>query len=201
MGLKDIVYEDGQTPLDEDEKDGLLLETVTTKGELDEVEQQNIQKAIRWTLERRKQFTVDEVLSEEFVRDLHKRMYADVWSWAGDFRRSNKNIGVDKYQIGMSLRALLDDCKFWIENNIFPPDEIAVRFSHRIVAIHCFPNGNGRHSRLIADIVIEKLLEGEVFTWGGGNLTTKGDIRTTYLQAIRTADKDNYDPLIAFSRS
>lgn len=201
MGLIDIDYEDGQTPLDEDEKDGLLLKTVTTKGELDEVEQQNIQKAIQWTMTRYKKFTVDEVLSEDFVRELHKRMYGDVWAWAGEFRTTNKNIGVDKYQIGTSLRALLDDCKYWIANETFSKDEIAVRFSHRIVAIHCFPNGNGRHSRLIADIVIEKLLDEQVFTWGGNNLTQAGDIRTAYLQAIRLADKDEYEPLLSFSRS
>lgn len=179
MGLIDIIYEDGQTPLDEDEKEGLLLRTVTTKGELDEVEQQNIQEAMQWTLTRRKLFTIDEVLSEEFVRDLHKRMYGNVWAWAGEFRTTDKNIGVDKYQISTSLRVLLDDCRYWIENNIFPIDEIAVRFSHRIVFIHCFPNGNGRHSRLIADIIIEKLLAGEIFTWGGGNLTQASDIRVT----------------------
>lgn len=201
MGLKDIAYEDGQTPLEEDEKDGLLLKTVTTKGELDEVEQQNIQKAIQWTLTRRKQFTVDEVLSEEFVRELHRKMYGDVWAWAGKFRNTNKNIGVDKYEIGMCLRALLGDCRYWINNSTFSADEIAIRFSHRIVAIHCFPNGNGRHSRLIGDIVIEKLLGGEVFSWGGGNLAKAGDIRTTYLQAIRQADRESYELLIAFSRS
>lgn len=201
MGLEQLVYEDGQTPLDEDEKEGLILKTVNTKGDLDEVEQQNIQKAIKWTLTRRKQFTIEEVLSEEFVCDLHRRMYGDVWEWAGSFRNTNKNIGVDKHQIAVSLRALLGDCRYWIENNTFSPDEIAVRFSHRIVAIHCFPNGNGRHSRLIADIVIEKLLGGKEFTWGGSNLTQAGDIRTIYLQAIRQADQENYTPLIEFSRS
>ena len=101
----------------------------------------------------------------------------------------------------MALHALLGDCKHWIENQTFPADEIAIRFSHRIVAIHCFPNGNGRHSRLIADIVIEKLLGGNVFSWGGVNLSTAGDIRTLYLEAIRTADRGEYAQLIAFSRS
>ncbi|MBW7912381.1 MAG: mobile mystery protein B [Taibaiella sp.] len=201
MGLKDIPTIEGQTPLDEDEKDALLLDTVTTRKELDEVEEQNIQKAIQWTLTRRRQFTLDEILSEAFVRELHRRMYGDVWGWAGEFRTTDKNIGVDKHQIGISLRMLLDDCRYWIENNVYSPDEIAIRFSHRIVAIHCFPNGNGRHSRLIADILIEKIFQREVFTWGGGNLVAAGDIRTAYLQAIRKADQEEYEPLIRFSRS
>ena len=112
MGLENLQYEEGQTPLDPDEKDGLLIPTVSTRGELDEVEQRNIEEAIRWTLERRKRFTIEEVLSEQFVMELHKRMYGEVWEWAGHFRNTNKNIGVDKYQIGIELRALLDDCRY-----------------------------------------------------------------------------------------
>lgn len=201
MGLKDLQYEDGQTPLDEDEKDGLLIPSVTTKGELDEVEQHNIEDAVLWTIQRRKRFTADEILTEEFVNELHKRMLGTVWGWAGSFRRTNKNIGVDKYQIGIELRYLLDDCKYWIANNTYPPEEIAIRFKHRIVNIHCFPNGNGRHSRLMADIIIEKIFGLPVFSWGGQNLVKAGDARTTYLIAIREADAGNFAPLLAFARS
>lgn len=169
MGL-DLQYEDGQTPLDEDEKDGLLISSVTTRGELDEVEQRNIEEAIRWTIERRKRFTTNEILTEQFIKELHQRMISSVWKWAGTFRNSNKNIGVDKYQISTELRKLLDDCKFWIENRMFSEDEIAIRFKHRIVSIHCFANGNGRHSRLMGDIITEKIFGNEVFTWGGYGL-------------------------------
>lgn len=200
MGLE-LHYDEGQTPLDEEEKEGLLLETVTTRGELDEVEQRNIEEAVRWTIERRRKFTAAEILTEDFMKSLHRRMLASVWQWAGSFRNTNKNLGVDKYQIGLELRMLLDDCKYWVENNTYSPDEIAVRFKHRIVSIHCFSNGNGRHSRLIADIIVEKIFGGEVFTWGSLNLTKGGDMRSAYLNALRQADKGIYDALVAFARS
>ncbi|MGH2564811.1 MAG: mobile mystery protein B, partial [Ginsengibacter sp.] len=148
MGL-DLDYIDGQTPLDEDEKEGLLIKTIATRGELDEFEQQNIEQAVLWTLSR--SFKADAVFTEDFLRALHKRMYSNVWAWAGEFRKTNKNIGVDKWQIPTDLRNLLDDTKFWYANNTYSPDELTIRFKHRLVSIHCFPNGNGRHSRLMAD--------------------------------------------------
>lgn len=198
MGLS-LDYIDGQTPLDEDEKEGLLIKSITTRAELDEFEQMNIEKAILWTLGKtwKKEF----ILSEKFVRDLHKRMYQDVWRWAGEFRTSEKNIGVDKFQIGVCLKQLLDDCLFWIEHSTYSEDEIAIRLKHRIVQIHCFSNGNGRHSRLMADIVISKLFNKLVFTWSRNNLSSKSDARTNYLSAIRLADKGDIKPLIEFSRS
>ena len=201
MGLTEPQYEEGQTPLDEDEKVGLQLPSVTTRSELDEVEQRNIEEAIRWTMERRKRFTVAEILTEDFVRELHKKMLGGVWKWAGTFRRSDKNIGVDKYQIPTELRTLLDDCKFWIGHGTFSADEIAIRFKHRIVSIHCFANGNGRHSRLIADVIIEKIFGRDVFTWGSADLIQGEEFRSTYLQALREADKGNYGPLLKFARS
>ena len=201
MGLIDIQYDEGQTPLDEEEKEGLLIPSVMTRNELNEVEQRNIEEAIRWTIERRKKFTLDEILSEKFVRELHQKMLGDVWDWAGDFRRSNKNIGVDKYQISVELRILLEDCKFWIANKSFGEDEIAVRFKHRIVSIHCFANGNGRHSRLVADVITDKIFARDVFTWGERNLIQGGEFRSLYITALREADNGKYEPLIKFARS
>jgi Fic-DOC domain mobile mystery protein B len=201
MGLIKLRYEQGQTPLDDVEKDGLLLLSVTTRGELDEVEQRNIEEAIRWTTERRRRFTVAEMLAEGFVLELHRKMFGGVWKWAGTFRLSNKNIGVDKYQIPVELRSLLDDCKFWIEHKSFPEDEIAIRFKHRIVSIHCFANGNGRHSRLIADVMIEKLFGQDVFTWGSAALIQGREFRSAYLRSLREADNGNYGPLLEFARS
>ena len=132
---------------------------------------------------------------------VHKRMYADVWAWAGEFRKTNKNIGIDKWQIPTELRYLLDDSRYWHENNTYPPDEIAVRFKHRIVSIHCFPNGNGRHSRLMADIIIEKIYKQPVFSWGAANLSSEGDARAAYLKAVKAADQGDYSLLLAFARS
>lgn len=198
MGL-DLEYINGQTPLDEEEKDGLLILTIATRGELDEFEQQNIEKAVQWILGRT--FKPELFFTEAFVRMLHKRMYADVWAWAGEFRKTNKNIGVDKWKIPSDLKYLLDDAKYWHENNTYTQDEIAVRFKHRIVSIHCFPNGNGRHSRLMADIIIEKIYKQPVFSWGAANLSDEGDTRKSYLKAVKTADRGDYRLLLAFARS
>jgi len=198
MGL-DVEYMDGQTPLDEEEKEGLLIATIATRGELDEFEQQNIEQAVQWTLGR--SFKPETVFTEEFVRMVHTRMYADVWAWAGEFRTTNKNIGIDKWQIPTELRYLLDDVRYWHENNTYPPDEIAVRFKHRLVSIHCFANGNGRHSRLMADIIIEKIYKLPVFTWGAANLSSEDDARAAYLRAIKAADNGDYSQLLAFARS
>lgn len=198
MGL-DLDYINGQTPLDEEEKDGLLILTIATRGELDEFEQQNIEKTVQWILGRT--FKPELFFTEDFVRMLHKRMYADVWAWAGEFRKTNKNIGVDKWKIPSDLKYLLDDAKYWHENNTYTQDEIAVRFKHRIVSIHCFPNGNGRHSRLMADIIIEKIYKQRVFSWGAANLSDEGDTRKSYLMAVKTADRGDYSLLLAFARS
>lgn len=198
MGL-DLEYIDGQTPIDEEEKEGLRIETISTKGELDEFEQLNIEEALQWVFG--KKFKPKQVFTEKFICNLHKRMYGNVWDWAGEFRKTNKNIGVDKHQIPMQLKMLCEDALFWIENKTFPPQEIAIRFKHRIVSIHCFPNGNGRHSRLMADIIIEKLFNKEPFSWGAANLSKTNDTRKSYLKAVKAADLNDYQPLLEFSRS
>lgn len=198
MGL-DLDYIDGQTPIDEDEKEGLLIETITTKGELDEFEQQNIEEALLWVFG--KKFKAKDVFTEKFICNLHKRMYGNVWAWAGDFRKTNKNIGIDKFQIPMSLKVLCDDALYWFEHQTYSPDEIAIRFKHRIVSIHCFPNGNGRHSRLMGDIIIEKLFGQKPFSWGATNLLKANDSRSAYLKAVKQADQGDYQPLLDFARS
>ncbi len=198
MGLK-LTYINGQTPLDENEIDGLLIPTIASRAELDEFEQHNIEQALKWSLMRN--FKYQDIFKEAFIKDLHKRMYNGIWTWAGEFRHTNKNIGVDRWQIATELITLLNDAIFWIENNTYSPDEIAIRFKHRIVSIHCFSNGNGRHSRLMADIIIEKIFKQEVFSWGAGNLSSEGDTRSTYLSAIKAADKGEYEPLLNFARS
>lgn len=198
MGLT-LIYEDGQTPLDEDEKEGLLVKSITTRGELDELEQLNIEQAVEWTL--RRKFNAANILSEEFINELHRRMYSQVWRWAGQFRKSDKNIGVDKFQIPMALRQLMDDALYWIHNKTYDEDEIAVRFKHRLVSIHCYANGNGRHSRLTADVIISHIFGGKVFSWGRGNLVKAGEARAAYLEAIRAADKQEIAGLLQFARS
>lgn len=198
MGLK-INYIQGQTELDEDEKEGLLIKSITIREELNEFEQQNIEKAIQWTFGRK--LKKEQLLSEKFIKELHKKMYGDVWKWAGEFRKSEKNIGVKSYLITTELRILLDDCLFWIDNNVYQQEEIAVRFKHRLVSIHCFANGNGRHSRLIADLIMEKLFVGSFFSWGGNNLVNQTDSRLNYIMAIKLADANKIESLIEFVKS
>ena len=198
MGLE-INYIDGQTPLSEEEKDGLKIPSITTREELDEFEQLNIEKAIQWTFG--KKIKAEELLSEKFVKDLHKRMYGDVWKWAGSFRNSEKNLGIKSYLIPVQLKQLIDDAKFWYENNTFPSVEIAIRFKHELVSIHCFPNGNGRHSRLMADLILEKLYGEPFLSWGSSNLVNVPDKRKEYIVALKQADKRQIEPLISFAKS
>jgi Fic-DOC domain mobile mystery protein B len=198
MGLE-LDYIAGQTPINDDDKAGLLIPTISTRGELDEFEQLNIEEAVQWTLSRR--FREEDTLSEHFVRELHKRMFGNVWKWAGEFRKTGTNIGVDPWQIAVSLRNLLDDTRYWTANKVFSPDEIALHFKHLLVSIHCFPNGNGRHSRLMADIIVEQLFMREHFSWGAGNLSAEGSARSEYLKAVKAADKGDYSLLSVFARS
>jgi len=198
MGLE-YEYEDGQTPLDEDEKDGLLIETITTQGELDEHEQRNIEKAIEWTIHNK--LKSEKILSEKFIKELHRKMFSEIWKWAGEFRQSEKNIGVNWIAIPIDLRTLLDDTKYWIKNSTYSPDEIAIRFKHRLVNIHCFPNGNGRHSRIMADIIIDSVFDKEIFTWHHSNMVRAGEVRAKYIAAIREGDKGNINKLIEFARN
>ncbi len=200
MGL-DFNYILGQTPLDENECEGLRIRTISTKRELDEFEQKNIEQAVQWSIG--KKIKVDSLLSEQFIKSIHKRMYSEVWKWAGIFRKSEKNIGIESWKISTELKMLLDDTKFWIENKSYSEDEIAIRFKHRIVSIHCFPNGNGRHSRLMADLIAEKIFNRKTFTWGqsNSNLSNASDQRSKYLLALKKADRGDFNDLINFARS
>lgn len=188
----------GATPLDPDEAAGLVPTHITTQGDLNAWEQANILQGDRWARRQKKR----DLLDEGFVRELHKKMFDQTWEWAGTFRKSNKNIGVDWPQISLKLRDLLDNTRYQIEHQVFDPDEIVVRFHHQLVWIHAFPNGNGRHARLMADILTVRL--GLLhMTWGGGTvaLTSVGAVREAYLTALRAADKGHFEKLIQFARS
>ena len=198
MGLE-LLYKDGQTPLDEEEKEGIKIKPITTQGELDEFEQLNIEKAVEWTIHAN--LKPEKILTEKFVKDLHKRMYGDVWKWAGEFRKTEKNIGITWTQIGTELKNLLDDTKYWIENKTFSSGEIAIRFKHRIVSIHCFPNGNGRHSRMMADIIMESIFDENIFTWHQSNMVSANEKRKEYIHSLKAADNGNINPLIEFAKN
>jgi Fic-DOC domain mobile mystery protein B len=187
--------DDAATPLSEEEREGLIPSYITLRNELNEAEQANILEALEWAFRRRRG-----VLDERFLNRLHQRMYGNVWRWAGEYRTSGKNIGVDAYRTSTELRQLLDDCRYWIEHGTYESDEIAARFHHRLVSIHPYPNGNGRHARLATDLLLRSMGR-EPFSWGGGNLVAQGDVRSRYITALQAADKHDIEPLLQFVRS
>ncbi len=193
----DLDEQDGQTPLDPDENAGLIPRHIETKGALNDWEQENILQATKW-LRRAK---VAEVLSESFCRELHRRMFNKTWKWAGTFRASDNNIGCDWAVVAVKLNQLLGNAKYWIENKTFLPDELAARFHHALVWIHPFPNGNGRHSRMMTDALLKQLGQ-KAFSWGdGGSLGNADEVRAQYLAALRAADKNDFTDLLIFVRS
>lgn len=187
--------DDAATPLTEAEKRDLKPAYISTRAELNAAEQENIALGEDWASRRRRN-----ILTEQFVKALHLHMFNNVWRWAGRFRTSERNIGIDHWEIPVALRMLLDDAKTWVEHKTYPPDEIAVRFHHRLTQIHPFPNGNGRHARLIADLLVVQL-GGKRFSWGKGSLREAGELRKRYIAALRAADNHDVMPLLKFARS
>ena len=183
------------TPLTPEERAELIPAHIAYRAELNAAEQENIARGQDWALARKR-----DLLSEKFIKDLHARMLGDVWRWAGKYRTTERNLGIHYFEIPMAMRELLEDVKTWVQHNTYPPDEIAVRFHHRLVAIHPFPNGNGRHARLMADLLVMSL-GGERFTWGRANLQQAGDVRRQYIEALKAADNHDYAPPLRFARS
>jgi Fic-DOC domain mobile mystery protein B len=186
--------DDAATPLTTDERAGLIPSYITLRRELNEAEQAGVLAAERWAFARRRQ-----VLDEAFLKGLHKRMFGQVWRWAGGYRTSARNIGTEFWRIRPAVVELVEDARFWVKNESFGADEIAARFHHRLVAIHPFPNGNGRHARLVADLLVVRLGRPR-FTWGRENLVSPGETRQAYIAALRAADAHDLDPLMDFVR-
>ncbi|MBI5938276.1 MAG: mobile mystery protein B [Betaproteobacteria bacterium] len=195
--MTDPLFEqdDAATPLTHEEREGLIPSYITLRHELNEAEQANILQAEGWAFARKR-----DVLDEKFLKTLHKRMFGRVWHWAGEFRLTERNIGVPSHRIGVDLRNLLEDGRCWIEHGTYPPDEIAARFHHRLVLIHPFPNGNGRHARMATDLLLAALGQPR-FSWGWVNLIDAGETRQAYVAALRAADGRNIKPLLEFVRS
>jgi len=194
----------GATPLDPDEAEGLLQVHIETRRELNEAEEANIAAGFTWAVARLKR---RDPLSEDFVFELHRRMFGKVWAWAGQPRMTAKNIGVSSWEIRPAIRDLLEDARLWRtawKEGMpgYPLMEIAVRLHHRLVAIHPFPNGNGRHARMMADLLM--LHAGQApASWGRGmgTLLSTGELRDRYITALRTADRGDLGPLLKFARS
>jgi Fic-DOC domain mobile mystery protein B len=195
--MTDPLFEqdDVATPLSEEEREGLIPSYITLRSELNEAELANILEAQEWAFTRKRN-----VLDERFLNNLHKWMFGHVWRWAGQYRHTGKNIGINAYRIPLELRQLIDDCRFWIENKTYGPDETATRFHHKLVWIHSYPNGNGRHARLATDLLL-KSLDQKSFSWGSASLVDTGETRTQYINALRAADHHDIAPLLAFVSS
>jgi Fic-DOC domain mobile mystery protein B len=190
---------EGNTPLSAEERAG-LIPALATRTELNEWERENILLARRWALAPRQLKRYD-ALTEDYLRRLHRKMFDGTWRWAGQFRVSERNLGLPVHQLTSATRDLLDDARYWLAHQTFVIDEIAVRVHHRLVSIHPWPNGNGRHARLLGDVLA--VHHGQnVFSWGRhANLVTPGSARGGYLAALRAADHQDYAPLVRFARS
>ena len=185
---------DGATPLDPNELAGLKHKHITTQAELNQLEQANIESGLRWLGRQRA-----DVLTDNFAITVHSRLFGDVWDWAGSFRRTEKSIGIDPAHIPVELRTLMDDARYWVENRTYPPSEAAVRFHHRLVKIHPFPNGNGRHAQIMADAMLDRVYKAKPIDWAGGHdLQKMGARRTAYIAALQAADRNDIGPLIEF---
>ncbi|MBN2837969.1 MAG: mobile mystery protein B [Fusobacteriaceae bacterium] len=196
MGLN-IVSKKGQTPIEDDDREYLKIKGLSNLEELNFYEHENIAKARHWLLKKKK-FKAEEVISEKFILEIHKKMFADVWLWAGEFREREMNIGSSVINIRMDLRNLIDDFKYWLDNKTFSQEEMIVRFKHRLVKIHPFRNGNGRHSRLIAEVLCEKVFSLAPFSWG--DVENDDGAREKYLQALCLADSGDYREILGLVR-
>ena len=189
-----IEQSDGSTPLTPEELEELVPSYISIRSELNEAEQANISEAEEWARGRKRN-----VLDRIFLDTLHKNMFGNVWGWAGKIRKTEKSIGIDPAQITVQLQELIDNCEYWIEKNTYEPDEIATRFHHRLVSIHPYANGNGRHSRLAADLLLISMGE-EPFSWGRGSSVDSKEIRAEYIAALRAADGHKFEALLGFVR-
>ncbi|MHA6691527.1 mobile mystery protein B [Devosia sp. A449] len=186
---------EGSTPLAPEDQKGLRQSWIITRQDLNAAEQANILAGRAWALRSRMALT-----SEPYLARLHQRMFGEVWSWAGKWRRVETNIGALAHDIPVRLRQFLDDMDYWLAHNTYGPDELATRFHHGLVSIHPFTNGNGRHTRLAADLLCRQLGV-EAFTWGRHSIDLPSATRQAYLAALRAADQHDFAPLLAFVRS
>ena len=191
-------YPPGATPIDPNEADGLIPKDIMLQSELNELEYANIVDAKIWLFEKRN--SALEILTIDFIKLMHKKMFNRVWRWAGQFRQTDKNIGCFWLDISTQLKLLCDDTTYQLQGEVFTIDEIAIRFHHRLVSIHCFPNGNGRHARMITDYLLT-CLNCLAFSWGKSNLTDTSLARKQYIQALKLADTGEYKELLTFARS
>jgi Fic-DOC domain mobile mystery protein B len=189
----------GATPLTAEDLEGLIPSFVATRADLNQVEYDNIRATLPWAV-RQARRGPEVILGYGFMMALHKRMFSDVWRWAGTLRRRETNIGAPPGMVAPESQMRLDDALFWHNEAVFPPDELAARIHCRLVSVHPFPNGNGRCTRLMADLYLTAIGD-EPFTWGSTDLDTDGSGRAAYITAlVKAAETDDYADLIRFAR-
>lgn len=189
----------GQTSIDENERRD-LIPSVVSRAHLNRLELLNIHSARLWAMSPRV-LRRDDLLTDGFARELHRRMFAKVWKWAGRYRTAERNLGWEAHRIPSGVRTALDDAAYWLEHQTYPPHEAAVRLHHRLVVVHPWPNGNGRHARLLADVIVAAQKE-RPLSWGGAQVEHIGPsaTRQRYIHALRQADQENFAPLLEFCR-
>ncbi len=189
----------GATPLRAEDLEGLKLPHLSTLAQLNEAEAANILDGQRWAL-RARTSQLPDLLTDDYLQRLHAAMFGAVWRWAGEFRNHDTNIGCGFTEIRPQLRALYGEAAGWLEFGTYPAEEFAIRLHHRVVLIHPFANGNGRHARLLADVVLLRHFKRARLAWGGGSLDNADPDRERYLDALRAADHHDYRALIEFTR-
>lgn len=191
----------GATPLNADELKGLLIDTISTQAELNFAEQQSIIESSKWIYSTNHK----NILSDIFFRKLHRKMFESIWDWAGIYRASEKNIGIEPYKIAGEIKKLCDDCEYWIKHNTFDWPELAARFHHKVVWIHPFANGNGRFARILTDILLKEhrqlLLSWGRNTFNGDDFMSESKLRAEYIASLREADNKKFQRLIEFIKS
>lgn len=192
----------GATPVDEESREQLQPphHGIKTLAELNALEAGNIARGLLWL--RLELPSTDDLLDQYVLRQVHRYMFGDVWTWAGAIRVREMSIGIAPDQIQEQWKMILDDTKWHVENRTWSPAETVLRAHHRTVQIHPFVNGNGRHARLIADELAESLgLGPDAFSWGRQLDVDTGDMRAEYLSALRRMDEDRDDagPLVEFA--
>lgn len=167
------------------------------QAQLNEFEQTNVTKAIAWA--RSSARLRKELLTPTGHKNLHARMFDDTWRWAGTFRQRETTLGVAPHDIQTQLKLLCDNTSYWIDNQVYGWPELATRFHHKLVWIHPFPNGNGRHARLCADLLLE-FNGSSALPWGNVDLVSMGEARSEYIAALREADQGRFERLIRFAK-
>ena len=179
---------------------GLLLEHLSTTTARNAAETEAISRAYdKYVFRARRKKQGTEWLTDDFIRRVHADMLGTIWEWAGKYRQTKFNLGVDPHLIREQIKLFTEDFLYWNgTESTMSVIEIAARIQHRLTNIHPFTNGNGRHARLITDIFLHsrKL---PIPQWPQIQLMAQGnEIGEQYITAMKKADNGDINDLIQF---